>query len=36
MAWGLGLYAEASAEFEGDEFERLLDDAAAPPLTASR
>ena len=28
MAWGLGLYAEAAAEFEDDEFERLLEDAA--------
>jgi thiamine kinase-like enzyme len=36
MAWGLGLYAEAAAEFDGDEFERLLEDAAAPPRATSR
>jgi thiamine kinase-like enzyme len=36
MAWGLGLYAEAAAEFDGDEFERLLEDAAAPRRAASR
>jgi thiamine kinase-like enzyme len=35
MAWGLGLYAEAAVEFEGDEFERLLEDAAAPPRAAT-
>jgi thiamine kinase-like enzyme len=33
MAWGLELYADATAEFESEEFERLLEDAArvAPP-----
>ncbi|MGB0097946.1 MAG: choline/ethanolamine kinase family protein [Solirubrobacteraceae bacterium] len=31
MAWGLGLYAEAAAEFDGDEFEYLLEDAASSP-----
>jgi thiamine kinase-like enzyme len=36
MAWGLGLYAEAAAEFDGDEFERLLEDAATPRRAASR
>ena len=36
MAWGLELYAEAAAEFDGDEFERLLEDAAAPRRAASR
>jgi thiamine kinase-like enzyme len=36
MAWGLGLYAEAAAEFDSDEFERLLEDAAAPRRAASR
>ena len=30
MAWGRGLYAEAAAGFDADEFERLLEDAAAP------
>lgn len=35
MAWGLGLYAEAAVEFEGDEFERLLVDAAAQPRAAT-
>ena len=28
MAWGAGLYEEAAKEFEGDEFDRLLEDAA--------
>jgi thiamine kinase-like enzyme len=36
MTWGLGLFAEAAAEFDGDEFERLLEDAAAGPLATSR
>jgi thiamine kinase-like enzyme len=36
MAWGLGLYAEAAAEFDGDEFERLLEDAAAGPSVRFR
>jgi thiamine kinase-like enzyme len=35
MAWGLGLYSEAAAEFEGDEFEHLLGSAAAGPRAAS-
>jgi hypothetical protein len=34
--WGLGLYAEAVAEFEGEEFERLLDAATAGPRSAPR
>jgi hypothetical protein len=25
MDWGLGIYAEAAAEFESDEFEHLLE-----------
>ncbi len=33
MSWGLRLYSEAAAEFDGDEFERLLEDAAATPGT---
>ena len=36
MAWGRGLYAEAAAEFDADEFERLLEDAAAPPRSSCR
>ena len=36
MAWGLGLYAEAAAEFDDDEFEHLLEYAATPPRVASR
>ena len=36
MTWGLGLYAEAAAEFDGEEFERLLEDVAAPPPAVSR
>jgi hypothetical protein len=36
MAWGRGLYAEAAAEFDADEFERLLEDAAAPPRPSCR
>ena len=36
MAWGLGLYAEAAAEFDDDEFEQLLEYAATPPRVASR
>ncbi len=36
MAWGLGLYAEAAAEFDDDEFEHLLEYAATPPRLASR
>jgi thiamine kinase-like enzyme len=36
LAWGLGLYAEAAAEFDGDEFERLLEAASAsPPVVSS-
>ena len=31
MAWGRALYAEAAAEFDADEFEHLLEDAATPP-----
>lgn len=34
MAWGLDLYAQASAEFDGDEFEHLLEAAVAPPHAA--
>jgi thiamine kinase-like enzyme len=30
-AWGLDLYAQAAAEFDGPEFERLLDEVAATP-----
>ena len=33
LHWCLGLYAEAVAEFEGEEFERLLDAASAPSIT---
>ena len=36
MAWALGLYAEAVAEFESDEFEPLLEEVAATPRTLSR
>jgi hypothetical protein len=36
MAWALGLYAEAVAEFESDEFEHLLEEVAATPRTLSR
>jgi thiamine kinase-like enzyme len=31
MAWGLGLYAEAAAEFESDEYEHLLEEVTATP-----
>jgi thiamine kinase-like enzyme len=34
MDWGLGLYAQAAAEFDGYEFEHLLSDAAAPSRAA--
>ena len=36
MAWGQGLYADSAAEFDADEFERLLEDAAAPPRPSCR
>jgi thiamine kinase-like enzyme len=36
MSWGLGLYAEAAAEFEDDEFERLLEEAAGAPVASCR
>ncbi|MDQ6730489.1 MAG: phosphotransferase [Actinomycetota bacterium] len=36
MAWGQGLYDEAAAEFDADEFERLPEDAAAPPHPSCR
>jgi thiamine kinase-like enzyme len=35
MSWGLGLYTEAAAAFESDEFERLLDEVAATPRAPS-
>ncbi len=34
MAWGLDLYAQAAAEFDGDEFERLLEGVGTPPRAA--
>ena len=36
MDWGLGLFAEAAAEFNGREFEHLLEDAAAGPRRPAR
>jgi thiamine kinase-like enzyme len=36
MAWGLELFAEAAAEFDSDEFGRLLEEAAAGPRAAGR
>jgi thiamine kinase-like enzyme len=36
MRWGLELYAQAAAEFDSDEFDHLLEDAAAPLRAASQ
>jgi thiamine kinase-like enzyme len=36
MAWGLDLYAQVAAEFDGDEFERLLENVRHPPDTDVR
>jgi hypothetical protein len=35
MAWGRGLYTEAAAAFEADEFEQLLEEIAATPRAYS-
>jgi thiamine kinase-like enzyme len=35
ISWGLGLYTEAAAAFESDEFEQLLDEVATTPLAPS-
>jgi thiamine kinase-like enzyme len=35
LAWGLGLHAEAALEFDGDEFEYLLEEVAATPRALS-
>jgi thiamine kinase-like enzyme len=36
LAWGLGLYADAAAGFDSDDFERLLEDVAATPRALSQ
>jgi thiamine kinase-like enzyme len=35
LTWGLGLYSEAAAEFDSDQYERLLDEVAATPRALS-
>jgi thiamine kinase-like enzyme len=35
LTWGLGLYFEAAAEFDSDQYERLLEEVAATPRALS-